>query len=313
MFPLLHAKKDGDLAGIGLGPEQIERVVGAAQVPLVGWVSLIPTNWLAPYNNPCTEPHGILDYGIRPRGLAPISTTWWCSSLGILRKLVNEREHIDVSDYSSYEFRDDGSLARTNTYDYITSAFVEKDAAIEVRGIHDPSPVSAEVVFAAFAALMAAVDAQQLTLRGLTPTGLSRKLSEIERNLLKVATLVAEPEAKILRGIGVDALSMACKHFRLQIRDVRGRMRHYPKQAAARIACIGPLYQCFTLLFGSEARRDRNQKMKASPSDAQYWPFVRFAVAFFEEMQCPCTPNTVKAAVGDWRANRARPRKRKVS
>jgi hypothetical protein len=126
----------------------------------------------------------------------------------------------------------------------------------------------------------------------------------IERASLRLAALVTEPEVKILKGIGAEAVALACKHFHLQTRDVRKLMKHYEKRSAAREECIGPLQKCYTLLFGARPKRGNKSKNGGS-SVADHGPFVRFAVAFFKEMKCPCTSNTVKAVVRDWRKNSA--------
>jgi hypothetical protein len=99
LIPLYPLRTESHLAHISLNPEQITRVILAAQLPLIGWDALISENWLAPYNSPHNDDSiDIFKHGSRPRGLAPISTNWWCASPGILRVFVHEREHIDVSE-----------------------------------------------------------------------------------------------------------------------------------------------------------------------------------------------------------------------
>jgi hypothetical protein len=174
--------------------------------------------------------------------------------------------------------------------------------------------LSHEAAFAAFAALMRAVDTQQLSLRGFAPRDLDKKLAAIERACQKLSSLVNEPEVKLLGGIGAEAMGLASKHFRSRTREVRGLMNNYRKPSAAREACIGPLLQCFAILFGNEPKRvGSGQKKKVDGYDSTHGPFVRFAHAFFKEMKCPCTLNTVKAEVRNWRSSTGKTRGGKLS
>lgn len=293
--------KDDDLAGQWLTSDQVARIVAAAQVPLVGWDSLVPPNWLAHYN-PIPhwehEEYDVVMYGPRARGIAPVTTTWGCVSPGTFRKLVQERENYDICEDKTFQFREDGALLRTSTYDYITATFVEKDVAVEVRSSRDDSQIAEEIVFAAIVALRHAVDAQQLSLRGLTPAGLPDKLVEVEQVSLRLAVLLSEPEVKILRGIGAEAMELVSKQFSSNVRSVRVLMEKHKKQKEARIACMGPLKKCFTLLFGESQKRKKSEKGSVDPG---LGPFVRFAMAFLEEIGCGCQPSTVRAAEKTWR------------
>ena len=298
LLNLPPARKDGDLAGLWLSSDQIARIVSAAQVPLVGWTSLVQPDWLARYNPPPDEQYDVVLYGPRPRGIAPVTTIWGCLSPGTFKKFVQERENFDVCEDRTFQFREDGALVRTSTYDYITRTFIEKNVSVEVRNTRDVSAITEEDVFSTFVALMYAVDAYQLSLRGLTPASLHKKLIEIEQVSLRLALLLREPEVKILRGVGAEALVLVCKEFHAQVRSVRSVMRRHKKEKEARVACMGPLRKCFTLLFGDGDKRKKKEKGSVDPG---LGPFVRLATAFFYEIGCACQPSTVRDCDKRWR------------
>lgn len=182
-----------------------------------------------------------------------------------------------------YEFDSDGAL--------VLAHFDDPSYRILVRHRGDQEPITLEEALGAMAALLKAFARLRLSLTGDANQQVLDWLSKLASDARSFAEHLRHPYARALRNVGSRALEAFNEQFANRIDQVRSFLEGQ-KEPEARIQLIGPLQNCYQLLFGRAATVDETRTGT---------PFIRFATRFFREVGCPCAPGTVGAALDAWR------------
>ena len=277
----------------GLSPDQIDKIISAATIPLAGSDS-VPARVRSEATAKAERlaMHQVLSPGVNPQ-------TWWISSKGIVHRTAPTREppaarerHPFYSIYTEehYAFDETSALVRTAAFDKVTNT--SNMSIVRVRKPGQQRPVTRDEAYGALAALLAAFGPLRFSLTGAGDKQVLNRIAEIEMDARSLARRLKKPELSILRHEGSEALEVLCDAYADRFQRVYKMLGRSEKQPQALTHLIGPAIACFELLFAPATRGTRET------------PFTRFVVAFLRELGCAYEWSTINRHLARWRNER---------
>lgn len=232
---------------------------------------------------------------IAPDSTVETKTYWKVSTDGSALELIYAcGKGLVAFTKQKFLFDENGALVRAGLLD--AASKMKSQECVVVRSPRDETKLSAGEAIGAIAALLAEFEKYRFSLGDYSSFS-PKHAKRVEAAIQRLLRLMREHnDGKALDRFGCDMLAAICDKALGNLSAGRSHFERSPRPAEARVHLIGPLEVCFRLLYG-ESATTRFVWRDDLPTQQADGAFVRFVCAFFAEVGCPCSRNTVHSAL----------------